>query len=97
MEFNMRIHGTSNKIYKPVFTYLKKHYCPQCGHRLKVITVSKVVNSDSTEAYKYDWSYGDLFLEGNVEFICPKCNFQISIDRLYAYEKNLKKGHKNDY
>lgn len=74
------------------YTNLKKHYCPTCNEKLEVIKVSKVVNSKSQEAKNYDFSLGDTFLVGDVEFFynvfcCSKCNKQYSIQEMKRMEK----------
>lgn len=51
------------------FTLFKKHDCPQCGKRLQRVRVSQIVNSNSPEAEKFNFSLGDSFMVGNVEFI----------------------------
>ncbi len=74
------------------YTYFKKHYCPHCQKKLKIKKVSKVVNSKSPEAEEYDFSLGDTFLVGNVEFYyhtfyCPTCNTQYSVKQMKKLEK----------
>lgn len=74
------------------YTSLKKHCCPTCNEKLEVIKVSKVVNSKSQEAKNYDFSLGDTYLVGDVEFFynafcCPKCNRQYSIQEMKRIEK----------
>lgn len=46
----------------------KKHFCPQCGKKLKLRYSSKIVNSKSPEVENYDFSVGDTFFVGDVEF-----------------------------
>lgn len=60
------------------YTVFKKHYCPVCGTKLTRIKTSKRVNSTSPEAKNYDFTLGDSFMVGDVEFIwkefyCPTC------------------------
>ena len=74
------------------YTNLKKHCCPTCNEKLEVIKVSKVVNSKSQEAKNYDFSLGDSFMVGDVEFIwnefyCPVCDKRVSIDEMKQIEK----------
>lgn len=69
------------------YTIFKKHYCPACGTRLTRIKTSKIVNSESPEAKNYDFSLGDSFMVGDVEFIwkeyyCQKCEKRIPIDEI---------------
>ncbi|MBQ8767824.1 MAG: hypothetical protein IJZ16_13590 [Clostridia bacterium] len=74
------------------YTYFKKHYCPKCGAKLKVQKVSKIVNSNSPEAKEYDFSLGDTFLMGDVEFFynvfsCSTCSTQYSVKEMKKLEK----------
>lgn len=60
------------------YTIFKKNYCPACGTKLTRVKTSKIVNSKSPEAKNYDFTLGDSFMVGNVEFIwkefyCPTC------------------------
>lgn len=66
----------------PLFVH-KKHYCHNCGNKLELRTMCKVVNSKSPEARNYDFSLADTFLVGDVEFRskylhCPTCQKDIS-------------------
>lgn len=79
------------------YTMFKKHYCPQCGKLLQRVKVSKIVNSKSPEAKNFDFSLGDSFMIGDVEFIwkefrCPDCKINISIDEMRKIERGLKKN-----
>ena len=76
-----------------IYTVFKKHYCPTCGTKLTRVKTSKVVNSRSPEAMNYDFSSGDSFLVGDVEFIwkefyCPTCQKRISVEEMRRIEKN---------
>ena len=78
------------------YTILKKHYCPACGTKLTRIKTSKIVNSKSPEAKNYDFTLGDSFMVGDVEFIwkefyCPTCKKRISIDEMRQIEKEHRK------
>ena len=78
-----------------IYTIFKKHYCPTCGTRLTRIRTSKIVNSRSPEAKNYDFSLGDSFMIGDVEFIwkefyCPICKRRISIEEMRRIEKKQK-------
>ena len=75
----MKIKGWSFKCENPFFVYFKKHYCPQCNSKLLRQKVSRIINSDSEEAKNYDFSVGDTFYVGDVEFRtrffhCLQCN-----------------------
>lgn len=79
------------------YTMFKKHYCPQCGKLLQRIKVSKIVNSKSPEAKNFDFSLGDSFMIGYVEFIwhefrCPDCKINISIDRMRKIERGTREN-----
>ena len=63
----------------PIFVHFKKHYCPRCHARLKPSFVKYTVNSKSDNAKNYDFSNGDSFFAGDVEFrervfFCPTCD-----------------------
>lgn len=79
----------------PFYVHFKKHYCPKCGVKLELKYVSKIVNSKSPEAKNYDFSVGDTFFVGDVEFreryfYCPKCLNKISFKDMKNIEKKLK-------
>ncbi|MBD5470030.1 MAG: hypothetical protein HDR19_02620 [Lachnospiraceae bacterium] len=76
----------------PFWTHLKKHFCPNCGTKVKFGRERKIVNSRSYEAKFYDFSCGDTFLIGDVEFrircfYCPNCDINISFDDMKKYER----------
>lgn len=78
------------------YLYFKKHYCPNCSERLRIIKVNKVINSKSKEAEKFDFQNIDNFYVGNVEFIwdelkCYQCGYQTTIKNFKQLEKNGKK------
>lgn len=76
------------RIYKdPFYVRFKKHYCPDCGAMLKIITTSKIVNSKSEDAENFDFEFGESFMIGNVKFIwdefeCPVCGRIFSIKEM---------------
>ncbi len=58
--------------------------------------VSKIVNSKSPEAKDYDFSVGDTFFVGDVEFrtryfYCPNCLLDISFQEMKKFEKGERK------
>jgi len=70
---------------------LKKHFCPECKAPLKKITVSRVINSKSSEAADFDFSAGDGWINGNVKFVwkefeCPVCKRHITINQMKEIE-----------
>lgn len=74
------------------YTIFKKNYCPACETKLTRVKTSKIVNSKSPEAKNYDFTLGDSFMVGNVEFIwkefyCPTCKKRIPIDEMRRIEK----------
>ena len=74
------------------YTVFKKHYCPACGTKLTRVKTSKIVNSKSPEAKNYDFTLGDSFMVGDVEFIwkefyCKKKKKRIPIDEMRRIEK----------
>lgn len=77
------------------YVYFKRHHCPLCGTKLKTSYYSVIVNSDSPEAKKYDFSVGDSYVTGDLEFRtmcfkCPKCEIKISFDEMKRLEKQQK-------
>lgn len=75
----------------PVWVHCKKHFCPECGSRLKLRKFRKTVNSRSPEAKDYDFSVGKKFLVGDVEFrtmsfYCPECEQDILFKEMKKYE-----------
>lgn len=77
----------------PFYTLLKKHYCPNCGTKLDIIKVSRVINSKSEEATNFDFQNVDTFFVGDVEFTwdefkCNNCGFLSSIKDMKKIEKN---------
>lgn len=80
----------------PFYVHWKKHFCPKCGRKLELRYISRVVNSKSKEARNYDFSLGDTFLTGDVEFRtrffhCSNCSFDISFEEMKKYEKKKQK------
>ena len=80
----------------PFYVHLKKHVCPKCGSKVELRYVSKIVNSKSPEAKDYDFSVGDTFFVGDVEFrtryfYCPKCLLDISFQEMKKFEKGNRK------
>ncbi len=76
----------------PFYVHFKKHICPQCGTKVKLSWISKLVKSNSSKARRYDFSNGDTFFAGNVEFrtrcfYCPKCQKKISFSDMKRAEK----------
>ena len=80
----------------PFYVHLKKHVCPKCGGKVELRYVSKIVNSKSPEAKDYDFSVGDTFFVGDVEFrircfYCPNCMLDISFPEMKKIEKSKQK------
>ena len=84
-----------NKSYlldSPYFIFKKKHYCLSCNQLLNLKKTSKVINSKSPEAKDFDFSCGDSYLSGDVEFFynmfyCEKCNIFYSLNEIKDIEK----------
>ncbi len=77
----------------PFYVHCKKHVCPKCGSKVELRYISESVNSKSPEAKGYDFSVGDTFLVGDVEFrtrcfYCPKCMINISFQEMQRFEKD---------
>lgn len=91
--------GVQRTWKNPIYTHFFKHTCQACGGFLKVIQVSKVVNSKSPEAKKFDFDYSSTEggkMIGDVkfiwdEFLCPTCNIQTSIKEQQKIENEQKK------
>lgn len=69
------------------FFFMKRHYCSKCNEKLKVVKVSRIVNSNSADAKNYDFSLGDTYLSGDVKFVykmleCPKCKVRFSAEEI---------------
>ena len=80
----------------PFYVHFRRHFCPKCGKRLKLRYISKIVNSKSPEAKNYDFSLGDTFLVGDVEFrtryfFCDGCQSSISFQDMRTHEKDKHK------
>ena len=81
-------------IRSPIYLYLKKHYCPQCSHLLKVIISSRVIypGLEESEQQNLDFSMvGGAYQSGAVkimynEFECPQCNCRITVDKMKEIE-----------
>ena len=76
----------------PFYLHLKKHFCYNCGNKLELRYNSKIVNSKSPEAKNYNFSIGDTFLIGDVEFrtryfYCTNCHLDISVKEMKKHEK----------
>lgn len=84
----------------PFYVHCKKHFCPKCGNKMDLRYVSRIVNSKSPESNNYDFSVGDTFFVGNVEFrtrffFCNGCQSCISFKDMKKYEKYMKKYGKD--
>ena len=76
----------------PLYVYLKKHLCPGCRTKLETAYSSIIVNSNSPEAVDYDFSNGDVYWVGDVEFRtlffkCPGCGYEIAFDEMRRLEE----------
>ena len=82
----MKIHGEKKEWSNPFFVY-RKHFCPECGAKLRVKKNAKVVDSASEEAKDYDFSNGAGFMVGNIrfvrtEFLCKACKKTYSVEEV---------------
>ena len=73
------MNGYSFKYEHFSYTFLKKHYCPNCGNKLLRKKVSEVINLESPEAKNYDFEVADVTVKGDMKFIhvelyCNQCN-----------------------
>ena len=72
------ISGTKHTNDDVLYTVFKKHYCPECANRLLRKKVSKIVNSQSPSAKRYDFEVADMSIKGDmnfvhIEFYCSQC------------------------
>ena len=86
----------------PIYTHLKKHYCPNCGEKLEIGSIKTIVNSRSPEARNYDLSCGDSTLIGNIEFYtaafhCPQCLRDIPFKEMRRLEGYTNEGQKKSF
>ena len=63
------------------------------AEKLELRYISKIVNSNSPEAKDYDFSVGDTFFVGDIEFRtryfhCANCQLDISFREMKKYEKS---------
>lgn len=92
----MKISGYSFKCAHPFFVYFRKHFCPRCGERLQRKKVSEVIHSDSAEAKNCDFQVADSTVKGymkftHVEFYCPSCAAQYTVQELWANRRKYRK------
>jgi len=85
----------------PFYVHWKKHFCPKCGKKLELRYISKIVNSNSPEAKDYDFSVGDTFFVGNVEFRtrylhCTNCKLNISFKEMKQQKRREKREQKEN-
>ena len=83
----------------PFYVYFKKHFCPNCGKKLKTHRIIKTVNSKSPEAKKYDFYLNMTAYSGDVEFRikcfqCSDCQLDIMFDDMKKHEKTIKNNRK---
>jgi predicted RNA-binding Zn-ribbon protein involved in translation (DUF1610 family) len=76
----------------PIFVFIKKHKCPSCSRKIIPKKIKRTVNSKSTEAKEFDFSCGDSFLIGDVEFTyyifyCENCDKEYEIKEIKNHER----------
>jgi hypothetical protein len=79
----------------PIFVFKRPHKCPNCTHGIIPKKVKNIVNSKSPEAKEFDFSMGDSYFAGDVEFTyyvfyCEYCNKDYKISEIKNYEKEKK-------
>ena len=52
-----------------IYMRLKKHVCPDCGQKVFVRKIKKTIKAGSKAAKDYDFTVGDITLDGKVKFI----------------------------
>ena len=85
----------SIQIESPIYVYKKLHKCPICDNRIIPKKINRTINSKSIEARSYDFSCGDSFLVGDVEFTlflfyCEYCNKEYEIKEIMKHERMVK-------
>jgi len=81
----------------PVFVFKKSHKCPNCAHGIIPKKIQKIVNRKSPEAKEFDFSCGDSYFIGDVEFsyyvfYCAYCNKEYKINEIKNYERTIKEN-----
>lgn len=76
--------------FNPIYTFLKKHYCPECNCKMSISYTCKVVSLNDMKPGERP--FGELPNSGDVEIrtpylICPVCNRKISFKEMKVYEK----------
>lgn len=82
-----------------VYMRLKKHVCPDCGQKVFVRKISKTIKAGSRAAKNYDFTVGDITLDGKVKFIwyefkCTGCGNMTTEADMKAYEKQIREEEK---
>ncbi len=83
-------HGYKRE-YNDILYFKKDHFCPDCGTKLEKVAVSRVVNAKSPEAKDFDFSMGNTYLVGDVqftwdEFACPNCEKHLTVNEMKEIE-----------
>ena len=94
------VHGRITRYNCSWFYLRRKHVCPNCKKYLERKKRECIVNSESKEAEKYDFSCGDLYLHGNIRFVtfyfeCPNCKKLYEIDVLKKLERQIRKQQRS--
>jgi hypothetical protein len=87
--------GIKIRIQRPFFLFFKKHFCSKCNTKLKRVFLNKLIHRDSLEAQRLDiftptglTYFGSLLTYAWIEFRCPKCTLQSTINEQYYFEKS---------
>ena len=81
------------KLGRPIFAKFKKHYCNQCGNRLKIVWITQMIHRDSPEADGKNLAFGPkIFFNQPIKytfaiFECTFCKHRLSIDDQFYFEK----------
>ena len=81
--------------FNPFYIHLRNHFCPKCGKKMELRNECKTVDLRSKEAKNFDFSIGDSFFLGEVEFrkkyfYCPSCMIEFSPKEVREIERNNK-------
>lgn len=82
---------TINVIFdkNPFYIFVKRHYCINCGCKLKPVHMARSLLKEDTQGDEYrglKHAYGEIE-KVNFIFKCSNCNEIISPNEMYEHEK----------
>ena len=80
-----------------IYMRLMKHNCPVCHNQLKVVRLTKVVKSKTSEANKFSFNVCDMPVGEKVKFIwyefkCRECDVRFTEAQIKEAEKAERKA-----